>query len=765
MRILLLEDIKSGGQASCILLRKLGHEVVAKFSLAEILDSSEPPGADAIVVDVSNEDSDGLEAFSRLQDLNKNQCVLVLSVHDNQDLAMEYIRRGAQDYLVKKSIGRQSLTRCLEYGVERNRVALEQRLREERLKQVLENSYDAFISMNSSLKITDWNSLAETTFGWQQAEVIGKSVALITPRHLRKQFLRNIREYFEVQRGNFIKTSREIVAQNRLGNLFAAEFGIYKLDQGSECTFYGYLRDITNEKQTKEALEKLVEIRTEELTRSNSELEQFAKIASHDLQEPLRAIEGFVHLLEKGINGDLSDDCKDFLGYIIDGTKRMKQLTQSILIHSQISGKDSIDQVADCNAVLHAVLGDMQGLIEESGVSLDVDFLPQVAVEKSQMVQLFQNLLSNSIKYRSSERSPSISIRAKRSMRQWVFSFTDNGIGIEPQFAENIFDMFSRLHSKEAYPGAGMGLAICKRIVTSHNGRIWLESVLGEGCNFMFTLPAVKEKSNANMTKTIDILLVEDTPSDVRLTQEALKASSLDYSLSVVKDGEEAMKRLHELKNSTTSSLPDIILLDLNMPRMNGHQVLEAIKKDVVLRSIPVILLTVSEREEDVSEALASKMNYYLAKPISSEKISALVRAIYEINTLKDGQLDEHSREETHIRLVLAGNPHTSEFALSNLANAEEESVRCRVAANPRLTPEQQVKMSRDPNSHVRMSLCANPTLMTSVLETLAGDQSVDVRLAVSKIPTVSVRILSRLAEDENAYVADSAKKALAYRA
>ncbi|MBX9696313.1 MAG: PAS domain S-box protein, partial [Cyanobacteria bacterium] len=300
MRILVVEDLPSGGQASCSLLRKFGHEIVGEFSFAEILNSFRMHSADAIIVDISNEESDGLEAFSSLQELIKNQCLLILSVHDDQKLAMDYIRQGAQDYLVKGLIGRQSLTRSLEYCVERNRVAVEQRLREERIKQVLEDSYDAFISMDSSLKITDWNSLAQSTFGWRREEVVGKSVSLITPRHLRKQFLRNIREYFVAQRGNFIKTSREIVAQNRVGNSFAAEFGVYKLEQDSECTYYGYLRDITNEKQTKESLEKLVEIRTEELTRSNSDLEQFAKIASHDLQEPLRAIEGFASLLEKG---------------------------------------------------------------------------------------------------------------------------------------------------------------------------------------------------------------------------------------------------------------------------------------------------------------------------------------------------------------------------------------------------------------------------------------------------------------------------------
>ncbi|MGD9683716.1 MAG: response regulator [Candidatus Obscuribacterales bacterium] len=764
MRILVMEDIQSGADKSCTLLRKFGHEIVARLLLSENIVALDSYAADAVLVDISNENSNSLDSFSRLHRSNKNHCIVILSIHDERDLALDFIKSGAQDYLIKGRIGRHSLARCMEFGVERHTAALKQRVREEHMKLVLEDSHDAFISMNSDLIITDWNSLAERTFGWKKEEILGKSISFITPPHLRKQFLRNIQNYFEEHPGNFIKTSGEIQAQHRSGIRFPAELGVYRLEQESECTFYGYLRDITRENQTKEELEKLVEQRTQELTRSNNELEQFAKIASHDLQEPLRAIEGFSSLLVKRASGQLDKDCIDFLDFIVDGVKRMQTLTQSILIHSQISEKTNLDQTSSGNAVLQAVLDDMQGILDETGASLEVEFLPDVAVEKSQMVQLFQNLLSNSIKYRGTS-PPIISIRAKRTMSQWVFSFRDNGIGIEPQYAENIFDMFSRLHTKQEYPGTGMGLAICKRIVNSHGGRIWVESALGKGSNFMFTLPSSKEKRNAKMKDTVQILLIEDTPSDVRLTEEALKETSLNYTLTTRKDGVEGMKYLNELKNSNSESLPDIILLDLNMPRMNGHQVLESIKKDIILRSIPVILLTVSEREEDVLEALSTKMNYYLAKPISSEKISVLIKSIYEINALDDSPNGEHTREETHIRLVLAGNPHTSDFALSKLANAEEESVRCRVASNKRITPELQTRLSRDPVPDVRICLCENPKLLTSILEMLASDQSVDVRLAVSRIPTISARILSKLADDENVYVSESARKALSYRA
>lgn len=763
MRILVLEDLPSESKSYCNQIKEFGYKIVDKLILADSIKALGEYNVDLVLIDISRKESNGLEAFSELQALNQNLCMVILSIHDEKNVAVEFIKKGAQDYLVKAQSEPEDLERCFKFSAVRNRVAIYQRRREERMKQVLEESYDAFISMNSNLEITDWNPIAERTFGWRRDEVIGHRISFIAPLHLQTQFIRNIENHFERQEGNFLKTSREIVARHCSGKFFAAEFGVYKLEEDSECSFYAYLRDISKEKKTKNELERLVAKRTEELTRSNNELGQFAKIASHDLQEPLRAIEGFALLLAKSTKGGLNDNCDDFIDFIIDGTKRMKELTQSILTHSQVAAIGSIDQVTDCNSVIEDVFVDMQELIEESGASFQVDHLPEVAVERSQVVQLFQNLISNCIKYRS-KKPPIISIRAEKAIKRWNFAFEDNGIGIEAKYADGVFDMFSRLHSKEEYPGTGMGLAICKRIVNSHGGTIWLESTFGKGCNFMFTLPSVKKGRKLTMENTINILLVEDTPSDVRLTQEALKESCLKHTLNLTKNGIEAMQYLEELKEAD-KPLPDVILLDLNMPKMNGHQVLESIKNDEILRSIPVILLTVSERDEDVLEALGTKMNYYLPKPVTTEKFSILLKEIYEVNSLmKRDSNNEHTREETHIRLVLAGNPHTSQFALSKLADAEEESVRSRVARNSKIPAAVQMTLSRDPKSEVRISLCENHNLMSSVLEMLADDGSEDVRMAVSKSAKVPTQILLKLIEDDNVYVSESAKKSLAYR-
>jgi chemotaxis family two-component system response regulator Rcp1 len=262
------------------------------------------------------------------------------------------------------------------------------------------------------------------------------------------------------------------------------------------------------------------------------------------------------------------------------------------------------------------------------------------------------------------------------------------------------------------------------------------------------------------MESNIEILLVEDTPSDVRLTQEALKRSDLTYTMAVANDGVEAMEYLEQLKSSPDKSLPDIILLDLNMPRKNGHEVLADIKADPKLRNIPVVLLTVSQRDEDVMEALNLKMNYYIGKPITAQKLSVLIKSIYELQ--KDfGTEYSHSNEETHVRMVLACNPHTSAAILEKLSIDGDYRVRERVAENPETPDQLLLKLAGDENAEVRLAVSENPRVSASLLERLAKDPNEDVRMHIAGNPRVPSNILTMLAEDENMFVASSANKTL----
>ena len=260
------------------------------------------------------------------------------------------------------------------------------------------------------------------------------------------------------------------------------------------------------------------------------------------------------------------------------------------------------------------------------------------------------------------------------------------------------------------------------------------------------------------MGKKIEILLVEDTPSDIRLTEEALKRSDLVYNLEVVNDGEQAMGYLNKAKED--SSLPEIILLDLNMPKKNGHEVLEDISKDSDLKKIPIVVLTVSQRDEDVMEALRLKMNYYLAKPITSKKLSALLNAINELESGEGGK-SANGDQEVHMRMVLAGNPHTSPMVLDKLAKDDNEKVRCRVSENPNISAQALTELAKDSSREVRLCVMENPKASKEIYTLLAKDESEDVRLGLASNHSVPRTILEDLIKDDNVFVADRANKTL----
>ncbi len=226
-----------------------------------------------------------------------------------------------------------------------------------------------------------------------------------------------------------------------------------------------------------------------DLARSNTELEQFAYVASHDLQEPLRMITGYTSLLAKRYQGKLDSDADEFIGYATDGAKRMHALINDLLTYSRVGTRGKEFSPTDCEAVLQTTLAGLRPAIEESNASITHDPLPTVMADATQLGQLFQNLIGNGIKYRDSK-PPVIRVSSKKEGSRWLFSVRDNGIGIDPKYGERIFVIFQRLHNREDYPGTGIGLTVCKKIVERHGGRIWVESQPGQGATFYFTLPA-----------------------------------------------------------------------------------------------------------------------------------------------------------------------------------------------------------------------------------------------------------------------------------
>ena len=235
---------------------------------------------------------------------------------------------------------------------------------------------------------------------------------------------------------------------------------------------------------------KALEVSIAELARSNADLQQFAYVASHDLKEPLRMVASYTQLLARRYKGKLDSDADEFIRYAVDGANRMQWLINDLLAYSRVTVQDKVSEEVDCNSVLEEVLSDLRVAVEESRAVVTRAPLPRVMADRVQLGQLFQNLIGNAIKFHGKE-APQVHVSAERRPGEWLFSVRDNGVGLDPEYAERIFVIFQRLHNREEYPGTGIGLAICKKIVERHGGRIWVVSQTGQGATFHFTLPII----------------------------------------------------------------------------------------------------------------------------------------------------------------------------------------------------------------------------------------------------------------------------------
>ena len=259
--------------------------------------------------------------------------------------------------------------------------------------------------------------------------------------------------------------------------------------QGRRATL-GNIIDITERKQAEEQLKQ----KMEQIGHSNAEQEQFAYVVSHDLQEPLRMVTSYTQLLARRYHDKLDADANDFIAYAVDGAERMRVLLNDLLDYSRVGTRGKPFKPTDYEEVLHQAITNLKVTIEESGAVVTHDYLPTLMANEGQLVQLFQNLIGNAVKFCNQE-PPRIHVSAETRSNTWLFSVRDNGIGIDPQHVQRIFEIFKRLHTREEYPGTGMGLAICKKIVEWHAGHIWVQSQPGQGSTFYFTIPVAGGES------------------------------------------------------------------------------------------------------------------------------------------------------------------------------------------------------------------------------------------------------------------------------
>jgi PAS domain S-box-containing protein len=354
-----------------------------------------------------------------------------------------------------------------------------------RYRGLLEAAPDAMVVVDVLGEIVLLNLQAEKTFGYRRDELVGQPVTNIIPEGFAERLaadgLRPAAEALAQHMG----TGIELSGRRKNGSEFPIEIMLSPLDSDEGIVVTAAIRDISVRKATEATLLQKVE----ELKRSNEELGQFAYIASHDLQEPLRMVASYTQLLARRYKGRLDKDADEFIGFAVDGANRMQQLIHDLLDYSRIGtkGRDLIETSSE--VALQQALRNLRGAIEESHALVTHDPLPLVLADPMQLSQLFQNLIGNAIKYQKAGAVPEVHISAGRNGDpKWTFSVRDNGLGIDPQYFERIFGMFQRLHKRDEFAGTGMGLAICKKIVERHGATISVESQLGHGSTFRFAL-------------------------------------------------------------------------------------------------------------------------------------------------------------------------------------------------------------------------------------------------------------------------------------
>lgn len=352
-----------------------------------------------------------------------------------------------------------------------------------RLEAVLNTVIDGIITINQQGIIQSFNPSAVRIFGYEPEEVIGQNVKMLMPDPYHTEHDTYIANYLRTGQGKVIGIGREVTAQRKNKTIFPMELGINEMRISGNRMFVGTIRDISDRKKAEE-----------ELLRSNEELERFAYIASHDLQEPLRMVANFTALLESEYQDQFDPQAKEYMGFIIDAAKRMQDLVSDLLEYSRIGYEEAGFADVDCNAHAVSALNNLREVIEETNAVVTIGELPIVQVNPVRFSRLLQNLIGNGIKYRNKERTPHITVSVDDKGSEWLFSVHDNGIGIESEYLEQIFIIFKRLHNRKEYKGTGIGLAVCKRIVESFDGKIWAESTPGMGSTFYFTIP--KKENN-----------------------------------------------------------------------------------------------------------------------------------------------------------------------------------------------------------------------------------------------------------------------------
>jgi PAS domain S-box-containing protein len=498
-RVLLVDDIQEERDLLGLCLEETSRFVVVGQA------GDGPRGAalvaelrpDLVTLDMSMPGGDGITALREMRAVSPESKVVIVAGLVGPDTVHATVDLLGASACLDKRIGLEKLTELLlavvdgpldepdpAHDVGSPQDVIEREfVTNARLAAIVTTSEDAIIGGTLDGTVTSWNAGAEHLYGYTAVEMEGRNISILVPKDTTEE-LAEILE--RVRKGERI-AHREIRRTRKDGSSVDVTLAVSPiLDlNGIVVGLSSVARDIT----TRRVAEAVIARQSEDLRRSNDELRQFAYVASHDLSEPLRTISGYVELLARRYRGQIDDDADRFIQHTVDGCNRMRRLIDDLLAYSQAGRADESTTAVDCTSVVdEVVVGMSAGLLEMDG-HVERDDLPTVYGDRSQLLELFQNLIANGIKFARPGVAPRIRIAARRTGGQWIFSVTDNGIGIEPEYRDRIFVMFQRLHARDAYPGTGIGLAICQRIVLAHRGRIWVEDA-EVGSRFCFSLPS-----------------------------------------------------------------------------------------------------------------------------------------------------------------------------------------------------------------------------------------------------------------------------------
>lgn len=360
---------------------------------------------------------------------------------------------------------------------------------EARYRRLHQTMRDAFVQMDMTGRIVDSNDAFQQMLGHEKKALLSMKEADLTPQTWRARVAKIVAEQV-LPLGRSEVFEKEYVRAD--GSRFPAELRTFLItdDSHNPIGMWSIVRDVTQRKQAEIERENAIKA----LKQSNEDLKQFAYVASHDLQEPLRMVSSYTQLLAERYEDQLDEKAHKFINYAVDGAARMQTLIRDLLAFSRVETRAQGFKAVDCQSALNIAIANLKTIIDETGTLVTTCDLPNIRADASQLTQLFQNLISNGIKFRKPSTPPHIHISAERVKDRWRFAVQDNGIGIDSKYKERVFVIFQRLHTRREYPGTGIGLAMCKRIVHRHGGRIWFESSPGKGATFYFSLPSGKQK-------------------------------------------------------------------------------------------------------------------------------------------------------------------------------------------------------------------------------------------------------------------------------